>query len=395
MIILFDKKEECCGCTACKSICPNQAISMQLDEGFLFPVINGDLCMECGLCKTACIINNKLSTKQSLAIYAAIHKDQIILKNSSSGGVFTALASLALDNRGVVFGCALNSEMEAEHISVDNVDDLKMLNGSKYVQSNVKNTFIEAKKSLQEARLVLYTGTPCQIAGFKSFLGKDYDNLITVDLICHGVPSPTLFKEYINWLGENQKAKVIDLSFRDKTKHGLGLMGKVTYQKNDITREEAIYPLLHAYYYYFLQGDIYRESCYKCKFACSDRQGDFTLGDYWGIEKAHQEINAERGVSVILVNSKKGMKLLDKIGECLNLTQSTFEKASAGNGNLLHPTHKSDKRELILKVFRDEGYQAVDDMYRKSLGKRLVWVKVKAMIPVSFKNRIKRKLGRM
>lgn len=395
---LYKDKKECCGCAACKSICPQNAIKMVPDEdGFLYPQINDEICVECGSCKKVCISQSVSlpSQKKPIAVYAAVNKNQAVLKSSSSGGVFAAVASIVLKNKGVIFGCTMNMEMEIEHIGAETTDGMKKLQGSKYVQSDVRATFSETKRYLQEGRQVLYTGTPCQIAGLKSYIEKDHANLITVDLICHGVPSPTLFKGYINWLGKRQKGKVIDYKFRDKSKAGMGCIGKVKYQKDETIREEEIIYTLHSYYYYFMRGDIYRECCYQCKYACSDRQGDFTMGDYWGVEKAHPEINTESGISVLLVNSEKGILYLDKVSEYLNLTKSTFDKACSNNGNLVHPTNFSIRRNLILKAFREEGYAAVDDLYRKAIGQKMIFYKMKAMIPESFKRIVKILLSKL
>jgi coenzyme F420-reducing hydrogenase beta subunit len=358
-------------------------------DGFIYPNKDTDICTTCGLCVKVCPIDKPISREKPLTTFAAVHKDLELLKNSSSGGVFAALCSLVFENKGVVFGCTMNDKLEPEHVSINCKSDMKKIQGSKYVQSNVKNTFAETKKYLQEGRQVLFTGTPCQIAGLKYYLGMDYENLITADLICHGVPSPTFFRGYINWLEKSRNAEVIEFIFRDKSKAGMGCIGKATYFKNkELFYEEAIISTLHYYYYYFLEGDIYRECCYDCKYASSGRMGDFTMGDYWGIEKAHPEINTGLGVSVLLVNNDKGMELVDKLN--LNLTKSTFEKASAYNGNLLHPTPKRDKREAILKTFRDGGFQAVNEQYRKDLGNKYLLHKVKAMIPVTIKKKAKK-----
>ena len=400
MIKLFNGKEDCCGCTACKSICPKHAIMMQPDEdGFLYPHINENLCIKCGLCKKVCPFENSSQIAEHLfdgkpiAAYAAIHNNMEILKSSSSGGVFPAVASIVLDNNGVVFGCTMYSNMEAEHISIDSINGIKKLQGSKYVQSNVKKTFQETENYLKEGRLVLYTGTPCQIAGLKSYLGKDYENLITIDLVCHGVPSPTFFKGYINWFEKKVNGRIVDFKFRNKSKIGMGCIGKAIYIKNGRIYKKAIIPSCNYYYQYFENGDIDRECCYRCKYASGDRPGDFTMGDYWGIENVHPKIDTQNGVSVLLVNSKKGMQLIGKINGFLKLTESSFEKARIYNGNLNHPTHMSDKRELIFKTFRESGAYAVDRMYRESVGKKMIWYRIKAMIPNSFKRRIKKLFG--
>ncbi|TGE34866.1 4Fe-4S dicluster domain-containing protein [Desulfosporosinus fructosivorans] len=391
MIAIYTDKKECCGCTACMSICPKQSITMQPDEdGFVYPAVNDELCVECGLCRKVCAFQNvPVNANEPLATYAAVNRNQSVLAASASGGIFASLASIIFEKNGVVFGCAFNNDMEPEHICVDNPTNIIKLQGSKYVQSNINTTYADVKQYLEQGIGVLYTGTPCQIAGLISYLGKNYKNLITADIICHGVPSTAFFKGYIKHLEDNLKGKVIDLKFRDKSE-GWGLMGKVVYEKTGVVRERFIPPINSYYYSYFLKGDIYRENCYECKYANGNRQGDFTMGDYWGIEKAHPEIETRNGVSVLLVNSTKGIELLEKIGNYLDLTPSTFEQASEQNGQLRQATAKSYKREAILKTWREGGYQAVAEEYYNSNKKQLVVFRIKMLVLQQVKQLIKR-----
>ena len=391
MIELFNQKKNCCNCTACMNICPKQAITIKPDEnGFSFPEIDRDLCIECGLCNKVCAFQNvPITGNEPISTYVAINKNSEVLLSSASGGIFGALASLVLEKNGVVFGCAYNNDMEPEHIYVDNLQDIKKLQGSKYVQSNINTTYTEAKKYLKNDRWVLFTGTPCQIAGLKSFLGKDYGNLITVDIICHGVPSADFFRGYIQYLEDKLRGKVTDFKFRDKS-NGWGLRGKVVYKKQGKVLQKSILPIDSYYYSYFLKGDIYRENCYECKYACGSREGDFTMGDYWGVEKAHPEIETKKGVSVLLVNSKKGTTLIDELRKYLDLTESTFEQARVQNGQLNSPTPKSLRREAILKTWREKGYQAVNDEYYKLYKKQIIISRVKTLIPQPVKELAKK-----
>jgi coenzyme F420-reducing hydrogenase beta subunit len=391
VIKLFEEKKDCSGCGACLAVCPQKAITMTPDaEGFVFPVIDNNLCVECGLCVRTCAFQNvPVTADEPLATYAAVNKDQTALHSSSSGGVFAALASLTFEGGGVVFGCAFNSDMEPEHVCIDSPADMKRLQGSKYVQSDVKNTYAEAQKYLREGRRVLYTGTPCQIAGLKSYLGQDYDCLITADVICYGVPSAAFFKGYMEHLEDKLKGRVVDFKFRDKSK-GWGSMGKVVYDRNGVLRERLITPLTSYYITYFYSRSILRESCYNCKYAGGNRQGDFTMGDYWGIEKAHPEIDARNGVSVLLVNSEKGRALVPKLSKLLSLTESTFDQAKAQNCQLNRPTPKSNQREAILTTWREGGYRAVADEYWNANRQRILITRVKMVVPQPVKRLIKR-----
>lgn len=376
------------------NICPKQAITIKPDEdGFNFPEINRDLCIECGLCNKVCAFQNVSITKKTpISTYVAINKDKDVLSSSASGGIFGALAFLMLEKNGVVFGCAYNGDMEPEHICVDNLLDIKKIQGSKYVQSNINDTYTAAKKYLKDNRWVLFTGTPCQIAGLKSYLGKGYENLITADLICHGVPSSKFFKDYIRYLEYKLNGRIIDFKFRDKSR-GWGHMAKAIYEKNGGVREKLIIPFASYYFKYFLKSDICRESCYECKYACGSREGDFTMGDYWGIEKSHPEIETKNGVSVLLVNSIKGMKLLPELKEYLNLTKSTFEQAREQNGQLNKPVGKSEKREAIFKAYREGGYLAVANGYYMKYKLQIILIKAKLLVPQPVKKMIKRLLG--
>lgn len=391
MIELFIQKKNCCNCAACKNICPNKAITTEPDEdGYVFPKINRELCTECGLCNEVCDFQKtSINGNVPLFTYAAINKDRGILINSASGGVFGALASFIFDKNGVVFGCAYDDKMNPKHICIDSLSDLKKIQGSKYVQSDINNTYTQVKTYLKNGKWVLFTGTPCQIAALKSYLKKDYSRLLTADLICHGVPNADFFKGYIRHLEDKLKGKVIDFKFRDKSK-GWGLRGKVVYKKHGNVFCKTIFPIDSYYYNYFLGGYTYRESCYECKYACGIRVGDFTIGDYWGVEKFHPEIERRGGVSVLLVNSQKGAMLTDELTKYLDLTESAFEQARMQNEQLNKPIAKSTKREMILKTWREGGYKAVAEEYYKAYKRQIILSRCKRLIPKPVKKSLKK-----
>lgn len=380
--MLLKTKENCYGCGACENICPANAIFMRRDDdGFLYPHIDNDACRECGLCEDVCISGKKLDHgREPLAVYAAVNRSKSILENSASGGVFAAIAKYVMEKDGVVFGCAYNESLKAEHICIDAEADIPKLQGSKYVQSDMNNCFLKVKKYLSAGRAVLFSGTPCQIAGLKSYLNRNYDRLITVDLICHGVPSAAFLKGYIRWLEFKLQGRVTDMNFRDKSR-GWGLLEKITYEKKGAVRKKLIPPILSYYYGYFINGDTYRESCYICRYANENRQGDFSMGDYWGIKEIHPELDAKAGVSVLLVNSPKGMKMMGDLSSRLQLTKTTLAQARARNGQLRKPAPRSPQREAILKTFREKGFRSVADGYYKNMRRKILVFRMKKIIP--------------
>lgn len=371
-IKLFKDKKYCCACGACLNICPKQAISMQKDEyGFLYPQIDESKCIKCGLCLKTCAFQNSELKNIPIKTYAA-QSDNTDLKESASGGIFASIAINVLREGGVVYGAAMeieNDKLTVRHIAVENDADLIKLQGSKYVQSSTEKIYQDIKKKLNDNRLVLFSGTPCQVDGLNSYLGKTYDNLITIDIICHGVPNNQMFQDYIVLLEEKYKDKIIDFKFRDKTK-GWGLTAK-GYTAKGYT---AIIPAnVSSYYYMFLKSYIYRDSCYRCKYACKNRCGDITIGDYWGIEKAHPEVlkvneyglDYKNGISCLIVNTEQGAKVLEKYKSGLRLLDSAFEKASNENGQLNHPSNlNTEKRLNLLSEYKKQGYIRIEKGFK-------------------------------
>ncbi len=345
----FIKKNQCCGCSACVQKCPKNAISLKEDEeGFFYPIVNKEKCINCGLCKKVCpFINYEVEQKENYpkayAIKNKINKD---ILNSSSGGVFIAIAKYIIKENGVVFGAAYDENNNVNHISVEREEDLFKLQGSKYVQSNILNTFKDAKESLDKGKKVLFSGTPCQIRGLKNFLLKDYDNLITCDLVCHGVPSQKLFKTYLKSLEEKYQKKIKKYDFRNKDKKGWGLTAKVTFEDG---KSKYINSDFDSYYSNFLDCNTYRESCYNCKFTTTNRNTDITLADYWGILSIHNDFYDEKGVSLILVNSKSGLDLLNNIADNIELIETDLNYAITKNKNLIQPSVRPEKRNNIYK----------------------------------------------
>ena len=264
--ILHKDKSKCYGCRACEKVCSHNAITMEPDdEGFLYPILNESLCVNCGLCKNVCPHDNDFSADEPLSVYALQNSSEDVLSGSSSGGAFSALADYVTENNGAVCGCVFDDNFRAIHTVTENTAVIEKMKGSKYVQSDTANSFKEVKVRLENGQRVLFTGTPCQVDGLKRFLKKDYENLITVDLICHGVPSPLLLSEYIKTT-EKKKGKITDLKFRDKLRNGWRSEGTVVYKMGGKKKVLTISPFKDRYYnLYYIRNSVSRMCCYSCK----------------------------------------------------------------------------------------------------------------------------------
>ena len=282
-MIDIQEKNKCCGCHACYNKCPKNAIEMIEDEkGFKYPKINNEKCINCGLCDKVCPIINNPKIQNEPKAYACINKDEKIRMQSTSGGIFTLLATVIINKGGVVFGASFNNDFKVIHTYTETIEELEKFRGSKYLQSDINNSYKKAKDFLDNDRFVLFTGTPCQIEGFKSFLGKEYEKLYLQDIICHGVPSPKVWDEYKKYRENKAGAKLKGMSFRSK--YGT-TWGK--YHVNMKFENDKNYDMFHnddVYMKAFLNHLSLRESCTDCKFKKKNRLSDITLADFWGIQ---------------------------------------------------------------------------------------------------------------
>ena len=321
---------------------------MQPDkEGFLIPTIDEVKCINCSICLKSCPAGtdgNKLFFKGEKKYFATIISNDNMLLKSSSGGMFGILAEHFLAIGGYVCGCIYNDEMEAVHIITNENDVVLKMYGSKYVQSKAHECFHEAKELLSVDTPILFVGTACQIAAMRTYLGKDYENLLCVEILCHGVPSPALFSNYVKYLEKTLGGQVLDVKFRDKEKRGWGSEHRtcVVYAKNGIEKKHR--PFLPAYFSAFFYGLNLRESCYKCKFAKLSRTADLTMGDFWGSwAKYGKRFN--EGISVVGVNTTKGLNIFsllkDKFKLCDELTE---REAVKSNDNFEHPIKRPVER---------------------------------------------------
>lgn len=284
-------------------------------EGFHYPTVEKEICINCGLCEKVCpIINASEKSETVLSAYAGYVSDENIRLNSSSGGLFTPLAERILNNNGVVFGAAFDNKYNVKHIRIDSEEKLYLLRGSKYVQSDINDTYLETKHDLENGKLVLFTGTACQISGLKRFLRKEYSNLFTVDVLCHGTPSPKLWERYVKNQSERNKSQIQQIFFRHKKYGWKRYAVELKFSNSTVyLKKFGEDPFMRL----FLGNICLRPSCHNCKFKTLERDSDLTIGDAWGIQKVMPELDDDKGTSVILVHTEKGKKLLDSISDRL------------------------------------------------------------------------------
>ena len=308
MINIFDK-HNCCGCGACAQRCPKQCISLKEDEeGFLYPVVDAGICIDCGLCEKVCPVINQNKTKHPLKAYAAINPVEEIRSKSSSGGIFTAIAEKVISEGGVVFGARFDDKWEVEHSYSETREGLDVFRGSKYVQSRIGKTYQQVEEFLENGRKVLFSGTSCQIAGLKHFLQKEYEYLVTVDVVCHGVPSPKLWREYLSTIAPT--SKITHISMKDKAKSWRGYNITINGKEKTFSERASQNKYMLAFYPY---NCSLRPSCYQCPAKAGKSESDITLADYWGVEKLIPEMDDNRGTSFVCANTEIGDRLLQSL----------------------------------------------------------------------------------
>ncbi|WP_303690575.1 Coenzyme F420 hydrogenase/dehydrogenase, beta subunit C-terminal domain [Megamonas hypermegale] len=351
MIEIKDKKD-CCGCYACYNICPKQCITMKVDEeGFWYPVIEQNKCINCNLCEKICPVINPIDRNTSLKLsYAMKNKDEEIRLRSSSGGMFYLLAENIIRQNGVVYGAGFDGDFSVKHIKINKEQEIGLLQGSKYLQSSIGNTYVQVKKDLEGDKKVLFTGTPCQIEGLKNFLRKDYINLFTMDFICHGVPSPMIWKEYLNEIRDNKQGEIKTVYFRDK-KLGWKLFSlKIIFEKdtyiNDLNQD--------LYMKGFLQDLYLRPSCYNCKFKKINRLSDITVADFWGIDKVLPKMDDDKGTSLIIIHTDKGKQLFDILFDRMIVNEVNMNEALKYNLSMIKSVKYNKKRKEFFERFINE-----------------------------------------
>lgn len=348
---------KCCGCSACIQVCPKKCISFKQDEqGFDYPVVQKEVCIDCGKCNKVCPYENPFPERAPLSTYAAYSKDEQNRRSSTSGGVFPVLAEEILKKGGVVFGARFDKNWNVVHDFIERIEDIVLFQGSKYVQSNLGFSFQLVLGFLKQGRLVLFSGTSCQIAGLKHFLSREYDNLTTVEVVCHGVPSPLVWRQYRDKyiFKDLQPQYVSAISFRDK-KYGWGQYDISAYCSDETGMREGFRDPMKTNIYIngFLQNLMLRRSCHDCPAKCGRSGSDIALGDFWGIENAHPELDRDKGVSLVLAYTEKGKALIGSVD--LVRIESSYEKALSGNHGIETSTSKSQYSDLFWKLFKNGG----------------------------------------
>ncbi len=365
MIKIKDKKE-CSGCAACSQACPSGCIKMMKDpEGFTYPVVIREKCSDCGVCERVCPIQNRGLETEFCKIpetYAAVNKKKS--EGSSSGGIFPLLSSYVLDKGGIVFGAAMSKSCEkVVHMGVEETESLRFLQGSKYVQSDIENTFILARKELEKGRFILFSGTPCQIAGLKSYLKRDYDTLLTVEVICHGVPSPLLWRKYIHYVKSKLKASIENVDFRHKNIRDVKEL--MMYIKATNGRIYKDYEDNDPFYCFFLNNYCLRPSCYSCHFKSCNHLADITIGDFWGIEHVAPEFPKGEKVSLVLLHSEKGKNVFELLKKDMRIQQTEYKESISNNNAYLKSVPYPKERDSFFCDLRKLPFRKVIRKYRK------------------------------
>ena len=396
-MIEIKKKEDCCGCTACYSVCPKKAITMQADEeGFQYPLVDSDKCVNCGLCEKVCPTKNKQvpETDQPMKAYVVRNKKESTLLNSASGGFFSALGEYIISKKGYVFGVVYDENMRVCHWGTNTLNGITRFQSSKYVQSDLKNVFSDVQNLLNLGELVCFSGTPCQIEGLKRFLRKDYSNLITVDLICHGVPSPMLWDKYIETQKERNKSRIVKINFRSKDYGYHNSTLKINFENGRIHHGSSRNDAMMKCFF----GEIAsRPSCYNCAFKYSRHESDFTIFDAWHGAQLVGQADDEKGYTHLFVQTGKGETYLNEIQNGLKIFEEDYNKAIVLDGTMVFESAKPHKnRAVFLKCVKEEGLEAAMKRYIPIRKKDVIIVSTKSLLHrLGLLNTAKKIVGKM
>ena len=366
------EKKDCCGCRACQHACPRYAIEMiEDDKGFRYPRIDYNLCNQCGLCDKVCAFNeNDKGHGDNPAVYAVKNRDEAVRSTSTSGGMFVAISDKILDEGGVVYGAGYRDRLTVCHKRAVSKNERDECKGSKYVQSDIGDCFIRIKQDLENNLKVLFTGTPCQVAALKSFLRQDYHNLFTVDFVCHGVPSNKIWQDFLDVIEKESKNKVVYAEFRNKEVSWHRPRTKLYFKEpsaKKIRGEQSFFQL-------FVRNYMLMPSCHNCKFANFNRASDITLGDFWGIERTMPEFDDDRGVSLVLVNSDKGVVFFEAVKGSLDVRESCRENCLPLQQSLQGSPPRHKNSDQFWKDYHKKGMRYVMIKYTEYSRVR-TWIK--------------------
>lgn len=375
-------KEDCCGCSACAQACPNSCINMILDEeGFWYPIIDKKKCINCKKCENVCPTkkNSINSNERKGAVYISYALDDGIRLQSSSGGMFRLIAEEAIKNSMIVYGAAFDSLFEVHHIAVDKIEDIRQLQGSKYIQSKIDDAYNDIKKNLKNGKKVLFAGTPCQVAGLKSFLQQDYEHLITIGILCHGVPSLKIWRKYIEEQKHNFKSEIQEISFRNKQN------GWKSYSVYIKFCDGSVYNRFFAddlFMQLFLSNICLRPSCYNCHFKDVWNMADIVLGDCWGVENHSPEMDDNKGTSVVFVNSTKGENLWKPASSKMALKVTNFNEVFSETSEVIKSAWRHPNRRRLFKLIENRDLKQLKLLISISPIKRFLY----KLIKIVFRN---------
>lgn len=360
-MIQIKEKADCCGCTACASICPKDAITMEPDTlGFKYPKVDLSKCIDCGLCEKVCAFNDNYDKSLNLKepeIYAARHKDIHEIETSRSGAAFIAISDYILENSGIVYGVGYKDHFRVAHKRATTKEERNEFKGSKYVQSDLAGIFKQVKEDLKQGNTVLFSGTPCQTAGLNSYIGKKLrENLVLVDIVCHGVPSPYIWRDYLSYIEKKYKNEVVKVNFRDKSR--IGWSGHI----ESFVFENGKKIVSRIYTDLFQQNIMLRPSCGNCHYTNFTRPSDLTIADYWGWEKISSNFNIDnKGCSLLFINTEKGRILFKFIKDNLNIILSN--KKDCIQPNLTQPSSLNKKSSEFISNYKKYGFIKILKLY--------------------------------
>lgn len=375
-MIQINNPADCCGCTACASICAHDAITMKPDAlGFLYPEVDKEKCVDCGLCEKVCAFNDHYDTSLNLEkplAYGARHKDMNEVETSRSGAAFIAISDYILEQGGVVYGAGYTDHFRVVHKRATTKEERDEFKGSKYVQSDMTGVFRQVKKDLRDGLTVLFSGTPCQTSGLNSYVGKRLrENLFLVDIVCHGVPSPYMWRDYIAYLEKKQGSPIVWVNFRDKQKYGWAAHHETFKFKNGGGKM--------SFTYLFYKHIMFRKSCGNCHFTNIKRPSDITIADFWGWENTDSAFNADnKGVSLVLLNTEKGRKLFDAVQDRMNTIPAELDKCL--QPNMQHPSEMHPQSEKFFSDYTRKGFKYVMWRYGENYPPTFLWKNSKRLL---------------